>query len=200
MKALLSKDDLALRSIANKIDSFDFDFTLHPFPLGRQMACLAIAERKFKHSRLSEAVKNKIFSFGKQIKHQNDFVTGFPAGYHFHVMESLFLIKEWDVLIKVFQELEFSFPEIDNYKNSWLYNMILTYYSTALFCVGKKKLARDIFSAISFELAFKDAPWYKEYFRLQYLKAIVLIEGDIGKARSTELSVLQKKLGFSFFK
>ena len=205
-KAFLSNDESLFWSTSNKIEKNNFDLSIHPFPLGRQMANQIISYRKFNQRGLNERFKNKIISVANEISRTTgDTVTGFPAGYHFHVMEGLFLSKEYsELIITLFEQVTDDFPEISNYNKSWLYNMMLVYYSTALYFNGSSERALKIFNSIQFELAFKDTPWYKNYYFLQYLTAKrVMIKKATKSLEHKELgnkiSMLSEKLGFSYF-
>lgn len=200
MKAFLSKDELLFRTTVNKLSEFSFDLAIHPFPLGRQMACHIIAYRKFHQRRLGDNIKNQILRIAKSVAHKKDFVTGFPAGYHFHVIEGLFFIDQYDLIITLFESIEVDFPEIEDYKQTWLYKMLQIYYSAALKMVGRKVAGINLFKTVNFEQVFKDVPWYKNYFLIQYLKAKHIIVTDTKEKTAVrkQIETLSDKLGFSF--
>lgn len=205
MKAYLSKDESSIKIIADKLSRIDFDMAIHPFPLGRQMACRIIAEKELRKSALSMKTTRQIFEIAKEVSHKQDFITGFPAGYHFHVMEALFLTGESELSIRLFVQMKTDFPDIVKYKGSWLYAMMLVYYAVALHKLGKKSEAKAHFGSVSFNEAFKDAPWYKNYFYLQYLKAqmnfISKKDHQILQSSVIVLTTLHfQNLGFNYYK
>ncbi len=200
MKAFLTKDELLFSTMVTKLSTFPFDLTIHPFPLGRQMACQIIAYEKFHQRRLGANIKNQILRIAKSVAHKKDFVTGFPVGYHFHVMEGLFFVDQYDLIIILFESIEADFPEIDDYKQTWLYKMMQVYYSVALKMVGQKVKGTNLFKTVNFEHVFKDVPWYKNYFLLQYLKAKHIIVADAREKTTVkkQMGTISEKLGFYF--
>ncbi len=202
LKAFLTGNELLFCAMAGKLSEFSFDLAIHPFPLGRQMACHIIAYKKFHPERLTDDIKNQILKIAKSVAHKKDFVTGFPAGYHFHVMEGLFYIDEYDMIITLFELIEGDFPEIEDYKQTWLFKMMQVYYSAALKMAGRKVNGINLFKTVNFEQVFKDVPWYKNYFLIQYLKAkhIMIADAKEKAAVRKQIATLSDKLGFSFYK
>lgn len=200
MRGFLSNNEALYEKEGAILEEYGFDMAVHPFPLGRQMACHILSYQKFHQRKLSDRLKSQILKIAKSVAHKKDFVTGFPAGYHFHVLEGLYLAKEYDVLINVFELVESDFPEMGEYKQTWLYKMMQVYYSVALKMLGRKANALNLFKTLDFEQAFKDVPWYKNYFLIQYLNAKFLMTDETKErtALSKQIDILSNKLGFCF--
>lgn len=169
LKALwiFDKDEASKR--IKQINKTDISLEIHPFVIGRYLAC-NLYYTHFFLNRNTKYIVEKIFDFEKQIKIDNYHFKDFPA-FHYIVSEALLHCNYYEETIKIIDIAFNKYQFKREFAKKGYYRQMLMFKADALFELGDKNQANLIMNKVNpANFYFISKKYYSTLFHLTKYK------------------------------
>ncbi|WHZ06876.1 MAG: hypothetical protein OJF59_000629 [Cytophagales bacterium] len=150
LKAFFLKDLKTCKELIGRINSVEVSLDLHPFPLGRKMAC-NILFQKFSNGKVNKELIQEVFEIEKFISRNGLMGRSIP-GYHVFVGEAFNWAEYYDEAISITRCALNSYSTEVNHNNGWFLNVLWMNNATALVQTNKAELSKRSFERINLNL------------------------------------------------
>lgn len=195
LKAFLLRDLRTCEGLIVRINSIDTQPTLHPFPLGRKMACNILFE-KFSRGKVSKELLQEVFAVEKLLSKSGLMGRSIP-GYHVFVAEAFCWAGYYDEAISICRLAFNSYSFEINHNNGWFLNAIWMNYANALIETSKADQAKRSFEKVDVNLFDIE---HRNFYTMNYYNVASKITGLVPRRGNAERSASLSIANFFQFK
>lgn len=198
LKSFFLKDLKTCGVLIEKINSVDAQPNLHPFPLGRKMAC-NILFQKFSCGKVTKELINEVFEVEKLISRNGLMGRSIP-GYHVFVADAFTWAGYYDEAISICKLAFNSYPLEINHNNGWFLNTLWMNYANALLETSKADQAKDSFKKVDVNLFDIE---HRNFYAMNYYNVASKINASAPQRANAERSAslsIANSFQFKIFK